>query len=103
MYSRELTILASLLCFSRLVMAQTAPATSPAVGHPLKPNLKFPTLASYETEIGEPGMLLQGDHLWLFAPKTRTREANAIFKILVRAYDELYRVVGVHTKYKLIV
>ncbi len=53
--------------------SQTLPTTQP-----MKPNLKWPNLASYETEIKEPGVLLESDHLWLFAPKVKAKEANAI-------------------------
>jgi hypothetical protein len=86
------------------VGAQTSQptATAPA-DQPLKPNLQFPTRESYEAAIKEPAVLLQSDHLWLFAPARKTAESNAIFKRLTAAYDELYRIVGVHTKYKLIV
>src|SRR5262245_60100829 len=91
------------LCLPLIAFGQTTAPASQPVEHPLKPNLKFPTLASYETEIVEPGVILQSDHLWLFAPKRKTQEANAIFKILTHAYDELYRIVGDHTKYKIVV
>src|ERR1051325_8758337 len=103
MHSGRFAILFCLLCVPGLIVAQTSPSSRQASDQPLKPSLKFSDLASYEKEIAEPGVLLQSEHLWLFAPKSRSREANAIFKILVKAYDELYRIVGVHTKYKLIV
>src|SRR5690348_11246448 len=83
-----------------VAFAQTsAPASAPS--QQLKPGLKWPTLESYKTELGEPGLLLQSDHLWLFAPKRKSTEADVIFKVLVRAYDELQRIVGVDTKYKI--
>jgi len=96
---------------TRVAPAQTtAPATTSAsqpaaaaVEQPLKPNLKFPTKESYEREIGEPAVLLDGKHLWLFAPQRKSKEAGIIFRSLTAAYDELYRIVGVHTKYKMIV
>jgi hypothetical protein len=80
-----------------------AQTSTPADEQPLKPNLKWTTVEAYSAEIGEPGVLLQSDHLWLFAPRSREKEAGIIFNYLVKAYDELYRIVGVHTKYKLIV
>jgi hypothetical protein len=92
------------LMLCALATAQTRPATTTAAAdQPLKPNLKWTDLASYQAEIKEPGVLLQGEHLWLFAPKSREKEAGIIFKTLVKAYDELYRIVGTHTKYKLMV
>jgi hypothetical protein len=97
-------ITASLAIVLHLTFASLLAQTSgPADEQPLKPDLKWPTLEMYSAEIGEPGVLLQGDHLWLFAPKSREKEAGIIFKYLTRAYEELYRTVGVHTKYKLIV
>src|SRR6188768_2141852 len=90
-------LVAFVLAISSTVLAQTsAPAEQP-----LKPNLQFPTQESYEKEIAEPALLLQNDHLWLFAPKRKSTEATAIFKRLAAAYDELYRIVGEHTKYKI--
>jgi hypothetical protein len=80
---------------------QSAPAASQI--QPLKPNLKFPTLKSYETEIGEAGTLLQNDRLLLFAPQRKQREAKILFNYLVKAYNELYKIVGEHTKYRLVV
>ena len=53
-----------------LVAQTTAPADQP-----LKPDLKFPTALSYEKEIGEPAVVLESDHLWLFAPKRKNKEA----------------------------
>jgi hypothetical protein len=79
----------------------TAPASS--ADPPLKPNLKFPTLAAYEAEIAEPGELLQNEHLLLFAPKRKKKEADIIFRYLANAYDELLKIVGEHTKYKIVV
>jgi hypothetical protein len=65
----------------------------------LKPDLKYPDLEAFEAAIGQPGLLLKSDHLYLFAPKSREEGANVVFRYLVEAYDELYRIVGVNTKY----
>ena len=69
----------------------------------LKPNLKFPTLKAYETECGEPGVMLDNTRLRLFAPKRKTKEAEIVFQYLVKAYDELYSIVGSQPEYKLVV
>ncbi|NIP24405.1 MAG: hypothetical protein GWN67_22820 [Phycisphaerae bacterium] len=69
----------------------------------LKPNLKLPTLASYAKEIGEPAVVFDSDYVRFYAPKRKEKEAEIIHGYLVRAYDELYRIVGVHTKYKIVV
>ncbi len=89
-----------------LLLVPAAPTSAPAtasVEQPLKPNLRFPTAASYEHEIGEPAVLLQNDHVWFFAPKRKVTEATIIFKRLTAAYDELHSITGLHTKYKMIV
>ena len=67
------------------------------------PNLKLPTLASYAKEIGEPAVVFDGDYVRFYAPKRKEKEAKIIHGCLVRAYDELYRIVGVHAKYKFVV
>lgn len=69
----------------------------------LKPTLKYPTLKSYEAAIKEPGILYKSRYVWLFAPLRRKQEALVVCNILVKAYAELYRIVGVHTKYKVVV
>ncbi len=74
----------------------------PAGGR-VKPTLLFPTLGSYEKEIGEPGIVLDDDYVRFYAPKRKAREARIVHRYLVRAYDELYRIVGVHTKYRMVV
>jgi len=69
----------------------------------LNPALKFPTLKAYERQCQEPGIMLDDARLRLLAPKRKTREAKLVFGYLLRAYDELYRLVGVHPEYKLVV
>ena len=69
----------------------------------LNPSLKFKTLAVFQAEIGEPAVLLDAENICFFAPKRREREAAIIFDYLVKAYDALYAMVGVHTEYKVAV
>jgi hypothetical protein len=69
----------------------------------INPNLKYPTLKSYQETIQEAAILLDNNNICLYAPKKRAEEAKVIFKYLVKAYDELYNLVGTHTKYKIIV
>jgi hypothetical protein len=66
----------------------------------------FPTIttrASYERVIGEPGVMMEADHVRLYAPKRREKEARIVHGYLVRAYNELHRIVGVHTNEKILV
>lgn len=69
----------------------------------LNPNLKFPTLKAYEGECKEPGIMLDDPCIRLFAPKRKAREAGIVFGYLAKAYDELYRIVGSHSEYKLVI
>ena len=69
----------------------------------LKPSLKFKTLPDFQKEIGEPAVLLDSPNICFFAPKRREQEARIIFPYLVKAYDELYQIVGTHTNYKIAV
>ena len=69
----------------------------------LKPSLKFKTLPEYEEEIKEAGVLLENDYVYLFAPKIKSKEAKIIFDCLIKAYNELYKIVGMHTEYKVAV
>ncbi|MCF7956241.1 MAG: ankyrin repeat domain-containing protein [Phycisphaerae bacterium] len=69
----------------------------------LKPTLKFKTLSEYQAECKEPSIVLDSDFVIMFAPKKKAREAKIIFGYLVKAYDELYRITGGHTEYKIAV
>ncbi len=69
----------------------------------LKPSLKFKTLPEYEVECKEPEVMFDSDFVMMFAPKAKAKEAKIIFRYLVKAYDELYRIVGRHTEYKIVV
>jgi hypothetical protein len=111
MYLRTVVLaccLASSASTSHALAAPVSPPASRAAAldaspAALNPDLKYPTLADYEKAIKEPALMLDSIHIRFFAPKRWTTEANVIFPCLVRAYDELYKIVGVHTRYKLVV
>ena len=84
-----------------MAFAQTTRSADPPP--PLRTDLKWPTAEAYGKEIGEAGTLLQNDYVLLFAPQRKAKEAKIIFGYLTRAYDELYAIVGQHTKYKIVV
>ena len=69
----------------------------------LDPSLKYPDLKSFEGAIGESAVLLKSDHVWVFAPKRLEKEAGIVHPYLVKAYDALYDIVGVHTGYIIVV
>jgi hypothetical protein len=72
-------------------------------GQRVNPSLKYPDVASFERAIGQPAALLKDDHVWLFAPKNLEKEAKIVHPYLVKAYDALYDIVGVHTEYIIVV
>lgn len=86
---------------SRTAAADPRPQSRASPG--LNPNLKYPTLAAYESAIDSRGVLLQSEHVWLFAPIAAEAAANTIFPYLVRAYDALFEIVGAHTNYTMVV
>ncbi len=69
----------------------------------LNPSLKYPDLPGFERAIGQPGALVKSDHVWLFAPKSLEKQARIVHQYLANAYDALYDIVGVHTKYTMVV
>lgn len=70
---------------------------------PVNPQVQFATLAAYEAAIGQGGVMLDSPSVRLFAPKSRQREAQIIFGYLVKAYDELQGLVGVPTRFRIVV
>ena len=89
------------LNLQRITLADTADTAR--LPHTLNPRLKFPTLAVYEREIGEPGVLYEKDHIRVYAPKSKDTEARILTHYLMRAYDELRALVGMDTEYKLVI
>jgi len=89
------------LSFDRLTLAGVEDTDS--LPQTLRPQLLFPTLDSYEKEIGESAMLVDGAHVRLYAPAKKTKEAKVVARYLERAYKELFRLVGIHTKFKIVV
>ena len=65
----------------------------------LNPSLAYPDEDAFAAAIGAPAHLLTSEHVYLFAPKARAREAAIVFPYLVQAYDALYDIVGQHTEY----
>jgi hypothetical protein len=60
-------------------------------------------LKAYEAECEESGIMLDSTTIRLFASKRKALEAAKVFGYLVRAYDELYLLVGIHPEYKLVI
>jgi len=71
--------------------------------HALSPSLKYGDQAAFERAIGQPACVLTSEHVRFFAPASKQAQAETVFPYLVKAYDELYRIVGVHTEYVIVV
>lgn len=102
-----------LLCFLLIVVLPTfclelqADSASQSISknrtRELKPSLKSKTREAFQREIGEPAVLIDSENVCFFAPKRKAKEAAIVFQYLVAAYNELYRIVGMHTEYKIAV
>lgn len=77
-----------------------AAAQTPRTFHP---DAEYTTEEAFSKAIGEPAIMLNSPNVCLLAPKRREKAASVVFPYLVRAYDELYEIVGVHTKYRILV
>ena len=69
----------------------------------LPQELRFPNVESFSKAIREPAAMLDGKNVCMFVPKRREKAAAIVLPYLARAYDELYKIVGVHTRYKIFV
>ncbi len=69
----------------------------------LKPGMKFATQEAFASAIGEPAVMLDGANVRLLAPQRRAETARIVFGYIEKAYGELYAIVGMHTKYKIVV
>lgn len=85
------------------IRSQGRARSDPGTTRTLKPSLEFRTVQEFEKEIGEPAVLLDSVNVCFFAPKRRAKEARIVLGYLVKAYDALYRIVGMHTNYKIAV
>ncbi len=94
MFYFRVVIITSCLAWCLLISGWSEPTQQT-----LNPNLKYPDLASFQKIIGKPAILLKSDHIYFFAPKVNEKEAKIIFPYLVKAYDELKKIVGVDTDY----
>lgn len=81
------------------IPTQSAGPSTATIGT-LKPSLKFRNAEEFAKVIGEPACFVDSANVCVFAPKRREREVRLVFPYVVKAYDELYRIVGRHTNYK---
>jgi hypothetical protein len=95
-----------------LVGVTTVPSASqPRPGSPpagkgtrgFHPDAPYTTAEAFSKAIGSQAVMLDSPKVSILAPKRREQAAAVVLPYLVRAYDEPYRIVGVHTKYKILV
>lgn len=67
------------------------------------PNARHTTAEAFSEAIGEPAVMLDSPNVRMLVPKRREEAARIVFPYLVRAYDELYKLVGVHTRFKMLI
>lgn len=67
------------------------------------PDAPYTTAEAFSKAIGRQAVILDSPNVSILAPKMREQGAATVLPYLVRAYDELYKIVGVHTKYKILV
>lgn len=88
-------------------IGKSAPGGKPAPqgsdAREFSPNARYTTAEDFAKAIGEPAVMLDSPNVRMLVPKRREATAKVVFPYLVRAYDELYKIVGVHTKYKMLV
>ena len=65
--------------------------------------LRFPNVESFSKAIGEQAAILDSENVCMFVPSRCEKAAAIVLPYLTRAYDELYKIVGVHTRYKIVV
>ncbi len=67
------------------------------------PDAAYTNAPAFSAAIGKPVVLLDSPNVSILAPQSREPAAAIVLPYLTRAYDELYKIVGVHTKYKILV
>ena len=95
------SVLAYYLSFGGSPDNPLTPATEGTRG--FHPDAPYTTVEAFSKAIGSQAVMLDSTNVSILAPKARQQAAAIVLPYLVRAYDELYNIVGVHTKYKILV
>lgn len=83
--------------------ADASSAKSTAAVRAFHPDAAYTNAQVFSAAIGMPAVMLDSPNVCILAPKMRESAAAIVLPYLTRAYDELYKIVGVHTKYKILV
>jgi len=76
----------------------TSPLPRPVC--PTMGKLYVQTLDDYERVIKEPGVMLDTKLVRMFAPRQKLDHAKIVLGYIIRIYNEYYRLIGAHTRYK---
>ena len=98
-----LTLLAPGALAQTRTSGEVKAATSTAANRAFHPDAAYTNAQSFSAVIGKPAVLLDSSNVCILAPKSREQAAAIVLPYLTRAYDELYKIVGVHSKYKILV
>ena len=67
------------------------------------PDALITTAEAFSEAIKKPAVMLDSPNVRILAPRPLANAAAIVLPYLERAYDELYKIVGVHTKYKILI
>ena len=67
------------------------------------PDALITTAEAFSEAIKKPAVMLDSPNIRFLAPKPLTNAAAIVLPYLERAYDEIYKIVGAHTKYKILI
>lgn len=80
--------------------ALISPSGGPRNFHP---DAAYTNAEAFSKAIGRQAVMLDTTNVSILAPRERQQAAAIVLPYLARGYDELYKIVGVHTKYKILV
>ena len=70
---------------------------------PACPTAPIFAFSEYEQAIGEPGLMIDGTNVRLFAPGDKAKQAKILFSVLATAYDRLHETADAHADHKVVV
>ncbi len=106
--TQRLTHILAGVCLATIAQAQQIPSTPPSRpegkdARAFHPDALITTAEGFAEAIKKPAVMLDSANIRILAPKPLTNAAAIVLPYLERAYDELYAIVGVHTKYKILI
>ena len=93
----------AVLIFLFAILATSHAVAQATFPRPFHPDAPYTTAEAFSNAIRKQAILLDSTNVCILAPKEREKAAAIVLPYLVRAYDELYKIAGVHTRYKILV